>query len=177
MITMNKKTLSRALLSATILASGVVGAGSVIAQASDGNDEPASTIDSPEPTAPNALQTIDPQPDDVATTDPNPEAADAPATRSGRGCGGNEAVAEVLGLTTDQLHEARDSGSSLAEIATSQGVAVEDVVQAIVDNKADRLDEKVAAGELTAEEAQERLAAAEARADDRVNGNRSTASA
>jgi hypothetical protein len=163
---MNKKSITKALLSATILASGVVGAGSVIAQASDADTATISVIAPSE--QPNAFQTIDDQPDEVDTTD---QTTDDAGDRRDRGCGGNEAVAEALGLTTDELHEARDAGSTLADIAAAQGVDVDDVVQAIVDGKTERLDEKVAAGELTADEARAVLADAEDRATTKVNAS------
>jgi hypothetical protein len=76
---MNNKTLTKALLSATILASGAVGAGSVIAQASDGDAATTSSVAVSDSAAPIALQTIDDQPDDVGTTTRPPT---RPPTRS-----------------------------------------------------------------------------------------------
>ncbi|NND76383.1 MAG: hypothetical protein HKN44_15400 [Ilumatobacter sp.] len=160
---MNKK-LTRAVLSATILASGVVGAGSIVAQASDDAADPTTTVPTADVAEPAGLQTID---DGTEAADGDVDDGDR---RGGRGCN-NEAVAEVLGLTTDELSEARESGSSLADIAAAQGVAVDDVVQAIVDGKAERIEAKVAAGDLTAEEAQERLDRIEERAVERVTGD------
>lgn len=164
------KTLTKALLSATLLTSGVIGAGSVIAQA--GNDADATapavaTAEADEATAPAGLQTTDEPADDVTSTDVADD--DGVDRGDGRGCGNNEAVAETLGLTTDELRDARDGGSTIAEIAAAQGVDVDEVVQAIVDGKADRLEEKVATGDLTEAEAAERLANAEANAVDKVN--------
>lgn len=136
-------SISRAVVSATVGLIGVVGAGSVIAQAA-GDVTPA----------PVGLQTID------------------DATDSGeRGCHRGEAIAEALGITTDELDAAREAGTSIAEIADAQGVALDDVVAAIVDAKVERLDAKVAAGDLTEAEAAERLAAAEERALEQVSGD------
>jgi hypothetical protein len=59
----------------------------------------------------------------------------------------------VLGLTSDALHEAREHGSTLAEVAAAQGVDADDVVAAIVEDKA-----------------AERHADAQERAGQRVNG-------
>ncbi len=86
-----------------------------------------------------------------------------------RGFRNGEAVAEALGLTTDELHEAREAGQSLADVAVAQGVSVDAVVTAIVDGVEDHLAEEVAEGGLTQEEADERLASAEERATDKVN--------
>lgn len=158
------KTLTKALISATLLTSGIVGAGSVIAQAADTSDATTPAVaaagadDTP---APAGLQTTD---DVVVDTDGGADRGDR------RGCGNSEAIAETLGLTTDELHEARDDGSTIAEIATAQGVDIDEVVQAIVENKAERLEDKVAAGDITEEEAVERFADAEANAVDKVNG-------
>jgi hypothetical protein len=160
-ITMNKR-FTKVLLSAAILGSGVIGAGSLVAGATD--DAGATAISLTDVASePSALQVVDDATTDVGTDEAPTE------DRGRRGCGTGDAVAEVLGLTTDELHDAREAGSSLAEIAATQGVDVDAVVQAIVDDKSERLDEKVAEGDLTAEEAAERLAEIEARAADRVN--------
>lgn len=88
-----------------------------------------------------------------------------------RGCRGrnSEAVAAALGLTTDEVRAARGAGQSLAEIAADQGVAVDVVVAAIVDDIEEHLAEEVAEGDLTQEEADERLAGAEERATEKVD--------
>ena len=169
------KTLTKALLSAAVLTSGIVGAGSVIAQAGNDAAAPAPVVATSEAdgaVTPAGLQTTDEPAEDAATTDGSETAVDSDSEddRDGRGCGNNEAIADTLGLTTDELHEARDAGSSIAEIAATQGVNVDDIVQAIVEDKAERLEEKIAAGDLTADEAAERLADAEERAIEKVNG-------
>ncbi len=73
-------------------------------------------------------------------------------------------------MTPEELHDAEEAGSSLADIAESQGVAVDEVIQAIVDEKAEHLAEEVAEGDLTQAEADARLAEIQARTADRVNG-------
>ncbi|MGA9278728.1 hypothetical protein [Ilumatobacter sp.] len=163
------KALTKALLSAALLTSGVIGAGSVIAQAGNGTDAATPVVATAEAAAPAGLQTIDDPADDATSTDDVVDSDDGADRGDGRGCGNSEAIAETLGLTTDELGEARDGGSTIAEIATTQGVDVDEVVQAIVDGKAERLEEKVAAGDLTEDEAAERLADAEANAVDKVN--------
>lgn len=170
------RTLTKALLTTALLTSGIVGAGSVIAQAGDDaastDVEVSQTADATETGADatdtgvaSGLQTVD---------EPvEPAAQDAQGTddaERGRGCGNGEAVAEALGLTADEVGAARAAGSTIADLAAAQGVDADVVIQALVDAKAERLDEKVAAGELTAEEAAQRLANAEQRATDRVNG-------
>ena len=174
---MNKK-LSTTILSAAVVCGGLVGAGGLVANAYDTEDPttPTTAVESEAdtdagevtPVAPNGL---------VAQVEGEPPAApgaegERPEGRRGGGCGGNEAVADVLGLTTDELHEAREAGSSLADVAASQGVAVDAVVQAIIDDKTERLDERLASGEITQAEAEERIADIEARATEKVNSVR-----
>jgi polyhydroxyalkanoate synthesis regulator phasin len=65
----------------------------------------------------------------------------------------------------DQLRD----GSTLAEIAQAQGVDVQVVIDALVAEAKAHLDEKVAEGDLTQEEADERLAEITERITDRVN--------
>lgn len=82
-----------------------------------------------------------------------------------------EAVAEALGMTTDEVKAALQEGSTLAEIAAAQGISEADLVSALVANAQAHLDELVAAGELTAEEAAEKSAGLEERVTNAVNAD------
>src|SRR5205823_5817273 len=64
-----------------------------------------------------------------------------------------QAVADLLGMTPDQIRAERQGGKSLAAIAAERGVDQATLVQAITVNARARLDEQVAAGRLTAERA------------------------
>ncbi len=76
-----------------------------------------------------------------------------------RGCGDkHEAAAEAIGITVDELREGRDAGQSLAEIAEANGSSAQAVVDALIANAEERIDAKVASGDLTEEEAAEKLA-------------------
>ncbi|MEO1065383.1 MAG: hypothetical protein AAFZ07_28535 [Actinomycetota bacterium] len=81
-------------------------------------------------------------------------------------------VTDVLGLDEEALEAAREEGQTLADLAEQQGVSVETLVDALMEPKLDDLDERVAAGELTEEEAAERAAEIEERVTARVNGER-----
>lgn len=181
-----RKILTTGAITAALALGGVVGAHS-LAAASYGGESP------PSERAPDTGETE--TPDDAPDTGAAPENDDAPendetqplgvqATDSGSesepgdegegrrrgGCRGDaEAIATALGITTDELREAREAGQSLAAIAADEGVPVEMVVEAIVDAKGARLAEDVAEGELTQAEADERLADAHARATEKVN--------
>ena len=87
----------------------------------------------------------------AAADDQEAAQADATTTRlaadEGRGPGpppGAEAVQELLGLDQDEIREARESGSSLAEIAEGQGASLEELTATIVTASEERLDEAVA---------------------------------
>lgn len=77
----------------------------------------------------------------------------------GRGGPGNlEAAAGALNMTVDELRAALQGGQNLAEVAQSKGVDPEAVVSALVADKQARIAEKVAAGDITQAEADEKLA-------------------
>lgn len=92
--------------------------------------------------------------------------------RGPRGFGGSEVVTSLLGIEQDALRAALMDGQTLAEVAEANGVAVDTLVDELVAEKNARLDEKVADGTLTAEEADERRAGVEERVTARVNGER-----
>ena len=68
---------------------------------------------------------------------------------------GLEAAAETLNLTEDELRSALRDGSSLADLAEEQRVAVEDLVDALVAAAEERLAEAVDNGRITQERADE----------------------
>lgn len=83
-----------------------------------------------------------------------------------------EPLAEILGMDADALREALRSGSTLAEVAADQGVAVDTVVGAIVESKTERIESAVEEGRLTREQADERLADLEESVTTRVEEGR-----
>jgi hypothetical protein len=80
------------------------------------------------------------------------------------------AVAQVLGITTDQLKTDLEAGRSIADIAKAQNVDVAKVVQAIVDAANAKLDEAVQSGKLTQDQADKIKADETQRITDMVNG-------
>jgi len=81
----------------------------------------------------------------------------APATGAGamlrRGApewaGESEAAAALLGMTTEQIQAERLAGKSLAQIAASEGISEETLIQTILDAKKADLAKLVADGKLT----------------------------
>jgi hypothetical protein len=98
---------------------------------------------------------------------------------SGRPCRGPrgggrhlEAAAAAIGIEVDALREALDGGQTIAQVAESNGVAVQTVVDALVADASAHIDEAVANGRLTQEEADAKKAELQERITARVNGER-----
>jgi hypothetical protein len=83
-----------------------------------------------------------------------------------------EAAADALGMTVEDLRAALRDGQTLAEVAEAQGVDRETLVGALVAAANARLDEAVADGDLTEEEAAERREGIEERVEAMVDGER-----
>ncbi len=93
--------------------------------------------------------------------------------RRGRRPGADgEVVAEIIGIDVDTLREELRSGSSLADIATANGVDPQTVIDALVDAAEEHLDLAVQNGRLTEEEAADKAEQIEERVTARVNGER-----
>jgi len=90
----------------------------------------------------------------------SPQGADAPLECTG--CGGNgfggggitcsQGVAELLGLTAEELCELRAEGLSLADIAASKGITLEALVDAVIADRSESLQALVDEGAITAEQ-------------------------
>jgi hypothetical protein len=85
--------------------------------------------------------------------------------------GSLDAAAEAIDIGTSDLLSALRNGRTIAEVAQTHGVQVSEVVDAIVTAERDRLDELVADGRLTQEQADELSADLVERVTDLVNGD------
>ncbi len=92
-------------------------------------------------------------------------AQDGQSRRSER----REALAEFLGMSVEDLSAAKAEDQTLVQIAEANGVSEDDLLDYLVAQADDKLDAKVAEGELTADEAAERSAAIEERLSERIN--------
>ncbi len=148
-----KKIYTTGLLSAAVLAGAAFGPTVVNAQTADDSTDTTVTDDT----------TV--APDDAA--------------RQGRGGRGDKgaAVAEILGLTQDEVRTALSEGQTVADLAAAQGVDIQTVIDAIIADMTEHVEEHVADGGLTEAEAAEKLANAEERVTDRVNMTREEAQA
>ena len=109
---------------------------------------------------------------DGSTTSETNKSNVASQTRVGKRGLHSAAMAELLGMTVEELHEALRSGKSLATIAEEKNVALSQVTDLIIAELSAHLDEEVAAGELTREEADAKLAKFTANVDEMVTKTR-----
>lgn len=84
---------------------------------------------------------------------------------------GLEAAAQVLGMEKGQLIQEIRSGKSLAEVAEAQGMTVEEFKEAFLSQIETQLDELVAQGKLSGEQAERILQRVEENIDRIVNGH------
>jgi len=154
------------LLAAAVVGGGVLGATglSSVAFAREGDrgqDQPAV-----------AVQTDDGnQAPDEGNDQGGDQAPDQGGEREGRGRHHGchlEAAADAIGISEDELRSELESGKTIADVAEENDVSTEDVVDAMVADVREHLDEKVADGELTQEEADQRLTDAQDRIEERV---------
>jgi uncharacterized protein YidB (DUF937 family) len=73
---------------------------------------------------------------------------------------GLETAAETIGITAEELRTALQGGQTMAEVAEANGVEPQAVIDALVAEVEAHIDEQVAAGELTAEQGEQRKAEA-----------------
>ena len=104
-----------------------------------------------------------------AQDDTDDPTADTDRPRPDRGAK-FEVLAEVLGTDADTLRESLQDGQTLADIAATQGVPVQDVIDEMIAQAEERLDAAVADGRLSETEAAEKSAEIAERVDDVVNG-------
>ena len=78
-------------------------------------------------------------------------------------------LTDALGVGEDVLQAAREAGQSIADVANAQGVPVQDVVNAIVAAHTANIQARVDAGDITQEQANERIAGLAEHVTERVN--------
>jgi hypothetical protein len=85
---------------------------------------------------------------------------------------GLDAAATALGITTDELRTELEGGKTIAQVAGDKGVDVQTVIDALVADASAKLDQAVADGKITADEAATRKADLATRIADMVNNGR-----
>ncbi len=82
------------------------------------------------------------------------------------------ANAETIGISVDELKEALQGGSTIADVAVANGSSARTVVDAMVSAASDRIDQAVADGNLDAEKAAEMKSTLTDRITELVNNGR-----
>ncbi len=62
-------------------------------------------------------------------------------------------LADTLGMTSEELYAALSDGQTIAEVAEAQGVSLDDLVEALVAPHIERMEQAVADGYMTQEQA------------------------
>jgi hypothetical protein len=146
-----KKVMGAAALTAAIAGGGALGMllGSPVASGAQTEESTTTTAAPEEPTTTTA-------PESTAPDTTAPDCDRGPGFGRHRGVGLDLAVAaDALGITEDELRTELESGSSIADVAGERGVDVQTVIDALVADATADIDERVAAGDLTAERADE----------------------
>ena len=157
------KTLKTSIVAIALAGGGTIGIGT-LASASYGGESP--TTETPTDTESVAPQGLQAAPD--ASTGDQPE-GDGNGPRGRHGARNSEAIAEALGMTTEEFHESRGAGQSIADIAAAQGVDISVVEQAILSDIQEHITAGVAEGDIPQDEADAKLADAEERITEMVN--------
>jgi polyhydroxyalkanoate synthesis regulator phasin len=71
---------------------------------------------------------------------------------------GLDVVATTLGVTTDEVRTALQSGQSVADLAVSKGKTAQDVIDALVNEATTKINDKVTAGDMTQAQADQLIA-------------------
>ena len=87
----------------------------------------------------------------------------------GGGWFGGEAAADALGISVDELRTELRAGKSIAQVAEEKSVSIDTVIAAIVAERTEKIEAKVTAGDLSREEADERLEDLTERVTEQVN--------
>ena len=171
---MNKR-IRTGLLAAAMVGGGLVGATQLVGNVSaESVDESSSTELTVEPSVDQA-QSLVAQVDDTEAPAPDgAEDGDGEGCNRGgrRGGRGFDTAAETIGIEIDELREGVESGLTLAEIAEQNGVSAQSVIDAMVEDLAQHLEDEVAEGDLTQDEAAERLLESVDRITTKVNEGR-----
>ena len=162
------RTITSAALGAGVLGGALVGAGFVGTAGAYGDAEDPTPDDIEETSVLGQDEGGNVQIQDADTPDAEGDDAGRDGRRGRRGGCGLEAAAEAIGISQAELRAELDDGQSIADVAEANGVSADAVVDALVDAAEERIEEKLAEGRITEDEAAEKLADAEARAEDKV---------
>lgn len=177
-----RKTVTAAAMAASLTIGGAAGAALFVPTISGAQEDPTTTEPETSDTDERAgwlsealAPLVEAGTIDQAQADAVVEALrDARPDRPGhRGPGARifgEALTDVLGLTGEEIRAGLQDGQTIADIADAQGVAVDDVIAALVAEAEERIATAVENGRLSDDEATEKLAEATEKITELVNG-------
>jgi hypothetical protein len=168
-----KKTRATIAIAAG-LGLGGLAVGTAVSAQTYGPDDQSIDVEAPT-TEPASTVIVDDTSAPVATSEPISQAlqadnGDGEGRCAGRGLG---TAAELIGIESSALRAALDEGQSIADVATENDVDPDAVVAAMLAERTERLEARVADGRLTQAEADERLAEKSERITERVFGTES----
>jgi hypothetical protein len=110
------------------------------------------------------------QADEVATTLSTSDALRG-GRHGGKGAGrvSSETVAQILGITVDELRTQREAGQTLAQIADAEGISKADLITELVAAARTQLAADVTAGRITQAQADEKAAELQASITEKVD--------
>lgn len=113
-------------------------------------------------------QEVEPETPETETETESTEQSEGRHRRGHKGFG-SSVLSDLLGLSQEELREQFAAGNTAAEIAAVQGVELDTVVTALTDEVEAKIAERVEAGNITQEEADEKLAGLEEKITERLN--------
>lgn len=113
-------------------------------------------------------QDVEPETPETETETESPERSDSRHRRGHKGVR-SQLLSELLGLTQEELREQFAAGNTAAEIAAVQGVELDTIVDALTEEIETKINARVEAGDITQEEADEKLAGLEDKITERLN--------
>ena len=177
-----RRSVTAAVMAASLTVGGAAGAGLFVPSLSGAQTDESTETQTTEETAEDEgragflAEALAPLVDDGTITQSQADAV-VEALREARPDHGHrwghhlgEALTEVLGIERDELRAALADGQTIAEVAEANGVAVDDVIAALVAEAEERIDRAVEDGRLTEEEAAEKRAEATERITALVDG-------
>ena len=144
----NRKLIGAAAMTAALAGGGALGVliGTPVVSGAQTEDPSTTTV------APDDTTTTTPP--DATAPDAAPDPGDCLGGRDAHGFGHRggvfdlSAAATALGITEDELRTKLEAGSSIADVATEQGVDLQTVIDALVADATADIDAKLAAGDI-----------------------------